>query len=150
MGNIPLTPSDLPSKLEPMDDDGVYRGVIRDMVKNDEPNKSGRRYFKITSIEVLEPLKWKGRNTSDNHIEIPFSDENRPSFHEMNEFERAREAERGIRLNNLCRAAKVEGITIDSLAPENFVGKEIQFTIRNDEYPEGSENYISKVDRYLF
>jgi len=150
MGNIPITPGQLPTKLEPMDDGATYRGVIREMVKADDPDKNGRRFFKINSIEVLEPLQWKGRSTSDNYICIPFSDTDKPSFHEMNEFEKAREMEKGVRLAQLCQSSKVDGVTIDELTPDIFVGKEISFTIKNEEYTEESENYISKVDRYLF
>lgn len=147
MGRIP-TIGDLPTKVQPLDDGSVYRGVIREVNKSTDTDKNGRRFFGLVA-EVFTPLEWKGRSVSDNYICIPFSGAD-TEIDKMNEFEQTREMEKGVRMGQLAASCSLKTDTpCNEMSGQEFIGREISFTIKNEEYPEGSENYISKIDRYL-
>lgn len=135
---LPTSTGDLPTSREPWDEDVSYRGVIRKLDVAENLDKAGGQFLKC-EIEVTEPEARRGEKIRDNYIAIPMDVDD-----DMEEKQRRRAMERGVRLGRLSQSAKLN--TDDT---DDFVGAEVAFTVSNEEYPEGSGQMVPRVKDYL-
>ena len=136
---IPLAVDDLPTDTEPLDPSLVYTGTIKTLIKTDKVDKQGGQFLK-GSVTITEPEEWSGKVAFDNYIPLPME-----ITSDMNDKERRLAKERGVKLGRLSASAKMKGQPHLS----EYLDREVQFTIRNQEYPEGSGRMTSSIQDYL-
>ena len=144
---IPIPAEDLPKRVEKMDESAVYRGIIRAFDVADKLNKSNHKYCTM-NVQVIEPLEWKDRSVTDSHIQLPGKFDESGNSIPLNDYEMKREMEamgQATGLGRLCASAQMKG----KFEKEDFLGKEISFMIKNDEYPKGSDNWLPKIAIFL-
>jgi len=135
---LPVSMGDLPTSREPWDEDITYSGIIRDIKPSASPDKNGNMFFGI-KVEVTEPEDRRGQKVTDNYIPVPPEVEGSST-----DSERRAAMDVGVRLGRLATAAKINTDDTDDL-----LGAEIQFTVKNEEYPEGSGQQMPKVLDYM-
>jgi len=139
MPKIPVNPRHLPTEEAAMDETLTYTGFVRSLILSEKPSVSGL-YFLKARHEVTEPDDFRGKAVIDNYIPIPGDVDD-----DMDAHTRQRIMESGVRLGRLLASAKVEG-DADSFETEEVIGKEIRFTVKNEEF---NGRLIPRVKDYL-
>lgn len=144
---IPIPAEDLPNRVEKMDEQAVYRGIIRSFEVADKLNKSNHKYAAM-GVQVIEPLEWKDRTVNDGHIQLPGKFDENGNAIQLNDYEMKREMEamgQATGLGRLVASAHMKG----HFEKEDFLGKEITFMIKNEEFPKGSDNWLPRISIFL-
>lgn len=136
---IPTNPNDLPLESTPMDEDIVYRAIVKELNLADKLDRKGNQYLQ-SEYEVIEPEVWRGKTVNENYIGIP------PKITpDMSEGDRRKAQDAGVRLGRLLAALKIKGDST-GFKTEDAIGREIEFTIRNEDY---NGRKVPRVNDYL-
>lgn len=149
---IPIPAEQLPTRVEKMPEDKDYRGIIREVALSDKVDKSNHKYLNL-SVQIIEPLEWKDRTANINYVALPGKFERLDNDLagepiQLNDYEMKREMEhagQGTGFGRLCQSAKMKG----TFEKEDFLGREIHFMIKNEEFPKGSDNWLPKISIFL-
>lgn len=138
MPRIPHNPADLPTEQEPMDESLVHTGIVTKFVLADKADKNGDAYLQLAVKVTSED--GEGRTVPDNYIKVP-----KTINGTMDAAARKKALADGVRLGRVLAAMKITG------GPEGFdtedgIGREIQFTVKNEEY---QGRMMPKVNDYL-
>lgn len=146
---IPIDMDEVPTSRRPLDESLTYRVVIRDIGVAPKKDKNGQQYLKVDT-EVLVPDEWKGRHVGDNYVRIPETEKQLEERlgRKPNSWEKQNSLEDATKLARLVKCFKVP-YTSAGLELEKAKGREGMITIKNEEFPEGSGEFNSKVRDYL-
>lgn len=138
MPDIPVDPDSLPTSYAVMDETMVYTGFIHEA--NLAEDKNGKPYLAV-NIEVTQPEEWVGKRVNDNYLPIPGA-----VTPQMKAGERRQVEERGVRFARFCKAFNPPR----PVNTETMLGATGKFTIRNEEFPEGSGEMRPRVSGYVY
>jgi len=154
-GQIPVGSGDLPIDTPPMDESQVYTGSLMRVTLSPKLDKRGGM-FSAVQVEVLEG-DFEGFTVMQNYLPLPVAvDESMPKA------ERLRAMARGVSFERFCRAFGIKGaMPIPRLGDSEsctawqdwiatFYGNNGKFTVKNQEFPEGSGRQRSGVSDYVF
>ena len=153
-GHIPIDINDLPIDTVPLDESAVYTGILKRATVSPRPDKNGYAFAAI-QLEVTEG-PYEGRTVMGNYLPLPVS------IHEdMSKAERIRAMDKSVAFARFCRAFRVKGTMppVSHADPTSladwqewitqFYDNTGKFTIRNQEFPEGSGRLRSGVSDFV-
>lgn len=132
MPKLRVPGSALPTISEDVPEDRPFEAIIKDLTVADNTDKRGHEFLKA-QLELVD-ADWKGKIVFDNYIPIPTEEEYAAG---------GRALEVGVRLGRLFAAAKCDSDDTDDL-----IGRTVQITVKNEEYPEGSGRKVPRVQDY--
>ena len=155
-GEIPINPQDLPIDTTPLEESNVYTGYFRRATVSPKPSKGGL-VFAALQFEVAEG-DFEGRTVMMQYMPLPVK-----VTDTMNKAQRIRAIDAthvpfgrfarafGIKSNNM---PEVTLAAPDSLGRwqewiSQFYDQTGKFTIRNQEFPEGSGRLRSGVNDFV-
>lgn len=154
-GQIPIGINDLPIDTVPLSESDVYSGVLNKSTISPKLDKKGN-IFASVQIEVSLG-DFEGRTVMLNYLPLPV-----PIREDMSKGERIRAQDRAVAFARFCRAFRITGNmpSVSFAAPdsitawqewiEKFYGNNGKFTVKNQEFPEGSGRLRSGVNDFVF
>jgi hypothetical protein len=151
MSLIPVDKDDIGKPAQrrpPLDESLTYHVSLKKLEESPRPDKNGARYLK-SEVEVLDG-EYQGRHIYDPYIRRPITKAQFEAEHgrlpNYQEIEDLKYNNR--RFNSLVTCFK---ISFDSgnVETDHVLGREGYVTIVNQEYPEGSGQFSSKINDYL-
>ena len=154
-GHIPINPEDLPIDTVAMEESNVYTGFLRKAVVSPKPDKNGW-VFCALQIEVAEG-DYEGRTVGMKYLPLPGE-----ITEGMNKAQRIRAMDKAVSFGRFCRAFTVKGrMPIVSFSEpdsiqewqtwiEQYYDNQGKFTVRNQEWPEGSGRVRSGIADFVF
>ena len=147
-GHIPVGSGDLPIDVTPLDESAVYNGILKRVVISPRLDKNGNTFCQAT-FEVADG-DFEGKTVMMNYLPLPTLVDA-----DMSKADRIRTRDRGVPFERFCRAFKISG-DMPSNHEEwqdwisQFYESMGKFTIRNQEFPEGSGRLRSGVSDFIF
>ncbi|SRR6266436_5768726 len=128
MPKIPVSIDNLSTSYTLLDTAIPYNGIVRKCRLADKTDKSGNNYLTGIEIEVIEPEEWRGKTVFVNYICLPSE-----ISANMGVAERRKAEDQGVMLARFVKAFKVP-YTDEGIDPDDCVGCEGQFTVKEGEY----------------
>lgn len=154
-GEIPINTGDLPIDAITLDESNVYNGYLKRATVSPKPNKSGAVYCAI-QLEVADG-DYEGMIVMMNHLPLPV-----PITPDMRKSERIKAHNQAVSFGRFVRAFGInDALHYVSLSDpesirewhewiEKFHGNSGKFTVKNQEFPEGSGRLRSGVSDFVF
>ena len=154
-GHIPVGSGDLPIDVTPLDESAVYEGVLKKATLSPKTDKNGNMFCQL-QLEVASG-DFEGKTVMMNYLPLPTL-----VTSDMSKGERIKAQDRSVAFERFCRAFKISGkmpavshSDVDSLNAwqdwaSQFYESQGKFTIRNQEFPEGSTRLRSGVSDFIF
>ena len=154
-GQIPVGSGDLPIDTVPMEESAVYTGSLKAAAISTKLDKKGNVYAAI-QVEVVDG-DFEARTISMNYLALPVL-----ITQDMSKGERIRAMDKGVTFERFCRAfgikSKMPAVALGDVSTleawkewvEKFYGNIGKFTVRNQEFPEGSGRVRSGINDFVF
>ena len=154
-GYIPTNVEDLAVDTVPLEESAVYSGLLRKATINPKVDKNGY-IFAALQLEITDG-DYEGRTVMMNYLPLPT-----PFTDDMSKAERIKAQDKSTTFARFCRAYGIKGkmpaVALhdrDSIASwqewvTRFYGNNGKFTVRNQEFPEGSGRLRSGVSDFVF
>jgi hypothetical protein len=149
---IPMGPEDLPIESTPLDDSLIYTGVIRAVNLSPKLDKRGNNYFSV-QCEVLEPDDFAGKTVMHQYIPVPVE-----LMENDDKATRMRKLDSSVSMGRFCKAFDIKNPgVVEESGPERWnailqanIGNVGKFSVRNQEFPEGSGRIRSSINDFVF
>ncbi len=154
-GQIPIGLSDLPIDTVPRDESLIYHGTLNRATVSPKLDKNGYAYASV-QVEITEG-DFEGRSVSMNYLPLPVA-----LSPDMTKSQRIRALDKSVSFARFARAFSIHGNmpAVDHSDPdtismwqewvEKFYGNGGKFTVRNQEFPEGSGRMRSGIADFIF
>lgn len=154
-GAIPVNLEDLPIEGTPLDESEVYTG---ELVKSTVSPKTDKRGNVFVNLQVVVTEgDAEGKTVMLNYLPLPV-----PMLEEMTKRDKMRAEDISVAFARFCRSFGIRGRMpqVDLSDPESigvwqdwisqFYGRIGKFTVKNQEFPEGSGRLRSGISDFLF
>ena len=154
-GQIPINAEDLPIDTVPMDESSVYTGELTKATLSPKLDKRDDMFCAV-QVAVMEG-DFEGRTVMLNWLLLPI-----PLSPDMNKRERVQAIDKSTSFGRFAKSFGIKGKipSVDIRNSESvsewqdwisqFYGNQGKFTVRNQEFPEGSGRMRSGINDFVF